>query len=129
MKILFIVFVFLTSIITAQSALARQYTQCSRVTSYGDTDLHGVINLPQLEKGTLFLTLGAETDISSLYNIELVLSSDPKNNFYQTTNSQYPITVIFPKSAYNKPSNDLEITIREGSSEYTMSCFSRIYPN
>jgi hypothetical protein len=129
MKNLFTVFVFITSMATAQFSFARQYTQCSRITDNGDTDLHGVINLPQLEKGTLFLTLGAETDVSSLYHIELVPSSDLKNNFYQTTDSPYPITVIFPKAAYNKPSNNLELIIREGDSEYIFSCFSRIYPD
>ena len=127
MKNVFIVFVFLVSLITAQSASARQYSQCSRMTASGDSDLFGVVNLPQLEKGTLFLTLGTETDVHSLYNIELT-SSDSKNNYYQTTDSEYPINVIFPQNAYNKPSNNLEIIIQEGSSEYTFTCFSRIYP-
>ena len=54
-------------ILTSLNTFARQYTQCSDI----EKDLYAVINLPSYEKGTLFLTLGAQTDDRILYNIEL----------------------------------------------------------
>lgn len=110
-----------------ESAFARQYTQCYYMNENQVTEFYSVINLPSLEEGTLFLTLGTETDTHSLYKIKPSTTVDDQYYIFDTTDSTYPISVLFPKSAYNKASDNLDVILKEGSIDYSLKCFSRIY--
>lgn len=116
-------FLFVLLMSTSLSSFARQYTQCSDV----EKDLYAVINLPSYEKGTLFLTLGAETDVRFLYDIEVKKYIANKGYYQFTTASGTTGLLVIPSHLLGLNSDSVNIEIHEDGIVHLMSCFTRVY--
>ena len=118
MKFAILVFGLLLSV----TGFARQYTQCSDL----DKELYSVVNLPTLEKGTLFLTLGAETDVNILYHIEKIEEKED-GIYYKLVEAVNESILVFPKDVYGTSNDDIRVTVFESGIEHRFSCFTRVY--
>lgn len=99
---------------------ARQYTQCSH------NEFYSVINLPTELDGTFFITLGTETDMHWLYDIELS-HIEGNNNVYKLINTSAKGEISVPSNIFGRSANALIIPAVINGSRYQLSCFTRYY--
>ena len=118
MKFAILVFGLLVSV----SGFARQYTQCSDL----DKELYSVVNLPTLEKGTLFLTLGAETDTNILYHIEKIEEKED-GIYYKLVEAYNESVLVFPKNVFGTNNDNIRVDVYENGVHHRFSCFTRVY--
>ncbi len=109
--------------VSSLTSFARQYTQCSDM----DKDLYGVINLPSATAGTLFLTIGAETDTRALYNIEFKKTVADKTHYSFVTQYGSDGLVVVPSDLIGSKSDYVYVEIREGGLTHRMTCFTHVY--
>ncbi len=99
---------------------ARQYTQCS------NDEFYSVINLPSEMNGTFFITLGAETDMHWLYDIELSHVVGLQN-VYKFINTSAKGEITVPANIFGRSDNALIIPATINGAHYELSCFTRHY--
>ncbi len=102
------------------TSFARQYTQCST------DEFYSVINLTTELDGTFFITLGTETDMHWLYDIEFS-HSEGANNIYRFINTSTKGELVVPSNIFGRSDNSLKIPATINGSHYQMSCFTRYY--
>lgn len=118
MKMMVLIFGLLVSV----STMARQYTQCSDL----DKQLYSVVNLPTLENGTLFVTLGAETDVHQLYHIEKIEEKEDGIH-YKLVDAVNESLLIFPKGVFGTNNDSIRVDVFESGVHHRFSCFTRVY--
>lgn len=113
---------FLGLTVVSQVSQARQYTQCDATNAV----LYSVINLTNQSEGTLFLTLGTETDTHSLSKLSYV---ETKNNqmIYRVYDGPFEGTLLVPADIIGTTSDFVQATLLEGNRGYDFSCFTRFY--
>lgn len=111
------------TLLLSATGFARQYTQCSDSTS----ELYSVINLPTLEKGTLFVTLGAETDTHKLYDIVKTEEKADGIHYKLIGGIDDNFDLIFPKNVFGTNSDGIVVNFHNGSHLHKFSCFTRVY--
>lgn len=109
-------------LLVSTTGFARQYTQCSDL----DKDFYSVVNLPTLEKGTLFVTLGAETDYNQLYQIEK-MEEKADGIYYKLTNAVNESYLVFPKDVFGTNNDNIRVDVFESGMVHRFSCFTRVY--
>lgn len=121
MKLIALLTVFALQL-TSLTTYARQYTQCST----NDSSLYSVINLETPTEGTLFLTLGTETDTHSLGQIYFL---ENKNglNIYTVTGMVFEGTLSVPENLYGSKSETVQSILYAGHDTYVFNCFTRFY--
>lgn len=112
-----------TTLLLSATGFARQYTQCNDMNS----DLYSVINLPTLEKGTIFVTLGTETDTHKLYEIEKTEEKADGIHYKLIGGIDDNFDLIFPKNVFGTNSDFIRIDFHNGSYVHKFSCFTRVY--
>lgn len=114
--------VLVLGLLISTTSFARQYTQCSDL----DKDFYSVVNLPTLEKGTFFVTLGAETDYNQLYHIEKI-EEKADGIYYKLVDAENESILVFPKDVFGTNNDDIRVTVYESGIEHRFSCFTRVY--
>ena len=112
------------TLLISATGFARQYTQCSDL----DKSLYAVVNLPTLDKGTLFVTLGTETDVHQLYKIEK-MEEKADGIYYKLVDAQAdPNSIlVFPKNVFGTNQDSILVEVYESGVVHQFSCFSRVY--
>lgn len=116
MKLLLSLFIFVGSV----TASARQYTQCSS----NSPELYSVINLSQKKEGTLYLTLGAETNDRSLSHIVLKEETADKM-IYDVYGKTFQGILEVPSNLMGLNSDYIEVKFTESDATYNFTCFTR----
>ena len=114
--------VLVIGLLVSVSGMARQYTQCSDL----DKEFYSVVNLPTLEKGTLFVTLGAETDAHQLYHIEMIGEKEDGIH-YKLVDAVNESLLIFPKGVFGTNNDNIRVDVYESGVHHRFSCFTRVY--
>lgn len=116
-------FVVAATLFLSVFAQARQYTQCSLE---NDEGLYAVVNLASREHGTLFLTPGVETDVRMLAKIAY-RGEEGDNYVFEVIDAPFRGELLIPANIYGSMSNNVRITLYQGSLPYVFSCFARYY--
>lgn len=109
-------------LLASATGMARQYTQCSDL----DKEFYSVVNLPTLEQGTLFVTLGAETDAHQLYHIEKIEEKED-GIYYKLVEASNESVLVFPKGVFGTNNDNIRVDVYESGLHHRFSCFSRVY--
>ena len=118
MKMMILVF----GLLISTTGMARQYTQCSDL----DKEFYSVVNLSTLEQGTLFVTLGAETDAYQLYHIEKIEEKED-GIYYKLVEAYNESVLVFPKNVFGTNNDNIRVDVYENGVHHRFSCFTRVY--
>ncbi len=116
----------LAFLLSATSAFARQYIQCSSL-DYSTTDV-AVVNLQTENGGTLFISSGMQNDESerTLVKIEKETTKQGKV-FFKIVNDNINGSVVLNKKDIGVSSDFILVDLDFNGYMVNYSCFSRIY--